>query len=206
VYARFGEKFSADNAGSPVGLGVKAEGCEQHLHALFAQFGGLSFNNGLYRVMSSEASSDWSGLMGNAFPAFVGAVPCFGFDWLGRVFALDARRPVEGLAGVVMLEPGTGQVLEIPCNVHTFHESELIEYREEALAVSFFQKWISIGGVAPRMDECVGYKKPLFLGGKDVVENLGRSNMDVYWNIAKQLIAKSRGRPVGTQIGSAHID
>jgi hypothetical protein len=206
VYERFRERFSVDSSDKAVRVDRSVESGEAHLRELFAQFGGDSFNDGLYRVMDAGASDSWSKLVGQAFPTFSGAVTCFGFDWLGRIFALDARRLVEGLPGVVMLEPGTGQALEIPCNVHNFHESELIEYREEALAASFFQKWISIGGDAPKVAECIGYKKPLFLGGKDTVENLERSDMDVYWTIATQLIEKARGLPAGTRIGSVRID
>jgi hypothetical protein len=29
-----------------------------------------------------------------------------------------------------MLEPGTGQALEIPCNLGAFHDVELVKYRE----------------------------------------------------------------------------
>lgn len=206
MYERFKEKFPADFAPQPHAASVSVAVHEPYLKELFTQFGGGSFGSGLYRVMSAETAASWEALVSSAFPSFAGNIACFGFDWLGRIFALDSKRSELGLPGVVMLEPGTGQALEIPCNVHNFHENELIDYREEALAASFYAKWISVGGVVPTLSECIGYKKPLFLGGKDVIENLERSDMEVYWSIASQLIAKTRGLPAGTRIGSTHIE
>ncbi|QGW82235.1 T6SS immunity protein Tdi1 domain-containing protein [Variovorax paradoxus] len=140
------------------------------------------------------------------FPSFVGKVTCFGIDWLGRVFALDRTRLIDGAAGVVLLEPGTGAALEIPCNIASFHEVELIQYSEEALAKSFYKQWRSQGGAAPCIDQCVGYKRPLFLGGSDTTDNLELSDLEVYWEIAGQLLEKTRGLPVGTPIQQVNIE
>ena len=51
-------------------------------------------------------------------------------------------------------------------------------------------------------EECVGYKTPLFLGGKDVMDNLEILNLDVYWTLTAQLIRKARGLPLGTVLGN----
>ncbi|WP_277621809.1 T6SS immunity protein Tdi1 domain-containing protein, partial [Caballeronia zhejiangensis] len=56
-------------------------------------------------------------------------------------------------------------------------------------------------GAAPSYEECVGYRIPLFLGGKDVMDNLETSNLDVYWTLMAQLIRKARGLPIGTVFG-----
>lgn len=37
---------------------------------------------------------------------------------------------------VLMLEPGTGEALEIPCTIKSFHDRELIENRDAALAAT----------------------------------------------------------------------
>jgi hypothetical protein len=167
---------------------------------LILEFGGCSFDKALYRVMTPSSTSEWNKTIEYAFPDFYGRVQCFGFDWLGRIFALDSGRLEEGYSGVVMFEPGTGQVLEIPCNIVTFHNQELVEYSEEALAVSFRFQWL-VRGAAPSYEECIGYRTPLFLGGKDVVDNLEISNLDVYWTLTAQLIRKARGLPLGTVLG-----
>lgn len=207
MYEKFRSEFSLDESTSRPHFAAQNEECEQHLRELFAKFGGRSFNGGLYRVMAPEMSVRWNAIVGRGFPEFSGSfVNCFGFDWLGRVFGIDSRRLVDALPAVIMLEPGTAQALEIPCNVYSFHEAELIEYREEAVAASFFSSWLAFGGKRPQFAECIGYKRPLFLGGEDTVENLECSDMGIYWELATQLIAKTRGFPAGTKVGSIRFD
>ena len=49
---------------------------------------------------------------------------------------------------VLMLEPGTGEALEIPASFATFHERELIAEPDAVAAFSFFKEWLSVGGAA----------------------------------------------------------
>lgn len=170
------------------------------LRELFAAFGGSSFRNGLYRVIAPADLDEWNERVCLAFPQFEGRITCFGFDWLGSTFAIDAGRIEDGQKGVVMFEPGTGEALEIPANLSTFHNSGLLEFGEAALAISFYEKWRASGGAAPRFDQCIGYRIPLFLGGSDGAENLELSDLDVYWHITGQLIQKTRGLPQGTPV------
>jgi hypothetical protein len=130
------------------------------------------------------------------FRTFKDAVTSFGVDWLGRIFALDSRRRVSGRPGVTLFEPGTGQALEVPCNIESFHDEELVDYKDAALAEAFFNEWILKGGRGPSYSQCVGYKRPLFLGGVDAVENLELTDLDVYWTISAQLISKLRNVPL----------
>ena len=109
----------------------------------------------------------------------------FAYDWLGRIFALDPIRLVGGLPAVLMFEPGAGKTLEFPCNLLTFHDNELVDYREEALAEGFQRQWLVKCGVIPKQDQCIAYKQPLFLGGKDTIENLEISNLEVYWDLSR---------------------
>lgn len=170
------------------------------LREFFSAFGGTSFGNGLYRAIHLADLSEWKGRVGVAFPEFKERITCFGYDWLGRVFAIDSQRIEQGQPGVVMFEPGTGEALEIRSNIRTFHDDELIEYGDAALAIDFHKRWLASGGVAPAYAQCVGYKKPLFLGGADELENLELSDLDVYWHVAGQLIAQTKGLPPGTPV------
>jgi len=87
-----------------------------------------------------------------------------------------------------MLEPGTGQVLEIPAPFSRFHDEELVDYAEAALATSFFEVWSATHRSVLGFGECAGYRTPLFLGGSDDVQNLELSDIDVYWTIVGQLL------------------
>lgn len=170
------------------------------LPAFFKQFGGTSYSGGLYRIIAPSSIAVWAERIEVAFPVYRDRAICFAYDWLGRVFALDRERLEDGRPGVVLLEPGTGQALEIPSNLETFHTDELLEYGEAALAISFHEAWLAAGGSAPRLDQCVGYRKPLFLGGADDFDNLELSDLDVYWHLFGQIIQQTRRLPTGTAV------
>ncbi len=166
---------------------------------------GRSFENGLYRVHSIPDMTRWNSIVAQVFPLFRERIFCFSYDWLGRHFALDLGRQEKKQYLLLMLEPGTGQALEVPANFRDFHDRELVEFRNEALASDFYRAWLASGGASPRLTECVGYKNPLFLGGQDVVANLELIDMEVYWSISAQLITKIRSLPEGTRIRDIRI-
>ncbi|HEY3148068.1 MAG TPA: hypothetical protein VGJ75_17055 [Dongiaceae bacterium] len=175
------------------------------LNELIAQFGGTSFNKGLYGVVRASDVPEWMARISLGFPKFANRTVCFGYDWLGRAFAVDVGRLEQGQPGVLMLEPGTGEALEVPANIQTFHEHELMESGEAALAIDAHKRWLARGGVEPAYAECIGYKVPLFLSGVDEFGNMELSDLDVYWHIMGQLIVKTRELPEGTPIGRITI-
>lgn len=188
--------------GAPYKPAVQAFGLEE----FFDAFSGGSFNNGLYRVHSVESIDFWNGIVGEAFPDFADRIYCFGYDWLGRQFALDLERLSAKEPLVLMLEPGTGEALEIPVNFLQFHEDEMVNYANEVLAVDFFNSWLSSGRKPPSHSQCISYKKPLYLGGSDTLDNLELMDLEVYWGLTSQLLAKVRGLPPGTPINNISID
>ncbi|CAE6797130.1 hypothetical protein R75461_05007 [Paraburkholderia nemoris] len=50
------------------------------------------------------------------------------------------------------------------------------------------------------VSQCVGYKRPLFLGGADELHNLELTDLDVYWTLSSQMIAQLSGVPTGTSV------
>jgi hypothetical protein len=199
MYEPFQSAYSRDRrmrAASNVTLVVS----DTELLDFFQRFDGASFGDGLYRVIHPADSARWHERVLLAFPDFATRATCFGYDWLGRAFALDAKRLEDGKPGVIMLEPGTGEVLKIPANLVTFHDVTLLTDHDAAVASSFYEKWRGTGGGAPDYDQCVGYKIPLFLAGVDDVENIELSDLDVYWHLMGQLIERTRGLPPGTRV------
>ena len=160
---------------------------------------------GAYRLYRQEDVEQRTALAESAFPAFASRITCFGADWLGRQFATDRGRIDNGEPLVLMLEPGTGEALQIPANYAAFHERELLEYPDAVAAYPFFRKWLSTGGSAPTYDRCIGYRTPLFLGGADEVHNLEVTDFDVYWTLMAGLLSKSRRLPPGTFIRNVTI-
>jgi len=173
-----------------------------------AEFAGASFGGGLYRVHDEQTGPRGLALIAEAFPEFAGRAGPFGYDWLGRQFAVDSDRIAAGQPQVLLLEPGTGEALEIPMPFADFHDDELVEYADAALAAEFFTAW-SAAGHQPfplKHDQCVGYRVPLFLGGQDVVENLELSDINVYWSICGQLRRGVLNLPPGTSINQVAGD
>lgn len=170
-----------------------------------SEFAGASFGGGLYRVHDKSSGAQTLALVEEAFPEYAHRV-CpfgpFGYDWLGRQFAVGSGRVVGEQPHVVLLEPGTGEALEIPLSFAAFHDEELIEYADAALAMGFFDSWAAVNSesVPLRRDQCVGYRVPLSLGGQDVIENLEVSDLEVYWSICGQLRRGVLSLPPGTSI------
>jgi len=167
---------------------------------------GRSFNQGLYRIHTVDDIPKWTANIVDVFPDFKQRALCFSYDWLGRHFALDFGRCEQSQCLIVMFEPGTGLALEIPATFQNFHDVELVKYQNEALAVNFYREWLTAGGAAPDMTQCVGYQRPLFLGGADTAVNLELVDMEIYWSICGQLLAKTRNLPEGSRISTLDIE
>jgi len=172
----------------------------------FEKCTGGSFNGGVYRLHSAAEIKLWNRLVSEAFPEYAERIFCFAYDWLGRQFALDKKRIQNGEPLVLMLEPGTGEVLEIPVGFVQFHEEELVSYANEALAVEFFRKWLASGNLAPDKNQSIGYSVPLFLGGADSLDNLKCIDSEVYWSLSGQLLRKVRDLPSGTVVDVVSIE
>jgi hypothetical protein len=185
---------------------AEAERGASGITSFLSTHAGASYEEGLYRIHPVSEIRRWTSLVAEAFPDFGPRILCFAYDWLGRHFALDYYRTSDDQFLILMLEPGTGQALEVPTTFIQFHEQELIQYRNEALAGEFYQQWLALGGQRPSLTECVGYKKPLFLGGVDDVANLELIDMEVYWAITGQLTSKLRGSDEGSHIKSIRIE
>jgi hypothetical protein len=145
---------------------------------------------GAYRRLEGDEVEAIADEVAAAFPDFAGRIAIFGADWLGRVFATDSARGGE----VLLLEPGTGEALEIPVDLAEFEASELVDNPDAALAWGFYQAWRDAGGAAPGPGQCIGYRKPLFLGGADTPDNLELADLSVYWFVTAQVIAQLRAQ------------
>jgi len=157
--------------------------------AFAREFAGASFGGGLYRVHDDLTGPRALAFVADAFPEFAQRVCPFGYDWLGRQFAVDSARVLSGEPQVLLLEPGTGEALEIPADFCAFHDNEMVDHVDAAVALGFFTSWSRSNPdqlPLPR-SQCVGYKVPLFLGGADAAGNLEVSDIEVYWTVVGQV-------------------
>lgn len=172
---------------------------------LLNNYQGSSFGEGIYRLHNYSDIKKWNKVISDAFPDFKERIQCFGYDWLGRQFSIDKTRILDGQPQILMFEPGTGDVLEIPCNFIQFHNDEIPNYNESCLATIFFHDWMKSSKKELDKKSCVGYKILLFLGGDDTLENLEISDMEVYWDICRQMIKKSKNLKEGVKIDRIKI-
>jgi hypothetical protein len=206
MFEAFQQNFTPDPNAFPDAAVALRELNIPGLGELIARFGGASFNGGLYRIIRASDMSAWNARVSSGFPEFAERITCFGYDWLGRAFAVDAARQEQGQRAVLMFEPGTGDAFDVPANVQTFHDVELIQHGDPALASQAHKEWLARGGAVPAYAECIGYKIPLFLNGADEFENMELSDLDVYWHLMGQLIVKTRNLRPGTRVGPVTIE
>ncbi|MGO4592122.1 T6SS immunity protein Tdi1 domain-containing protein [Paenarthrobacter sp. 2TAF44] len=195
----FGKRFDVTDGipGSPESVG-------NNVAYLFGRYGGCTLNGGLYRVHGASSSKAASVMIREAYPELYFPIVPFGFDWLGRQFILDLRRP-EKDPEMLCLEPGTGWILEIPIPFSSFHDSELVQDPDGSLLTTFFSDWRKKNPEDLQFDECAGYTVPLFLGGADEVHNLELSNIEVYWSVTGQLRTATKDLPRGAHVDGVQI-
>jgi hypothetical protein len=167
---------------------------------LLDRFGGMSFSGGLYRLHRLEDVGEWNHTIATAWSETANRVSVFAYDWLGRQFALFGQQMV------LQFSAGTLDWVEMPADPVAFHNEILVTYRQDALAYEFYQAWLQSGGARPNYSMCIGYQKPLFLGGVDWIENLEAIDMDVYWTVTAPIIAKAIQIGVGGVISRFEID
>lgn len=142
------------------------------------------YADGAYRAISQEQRKNLTEMIGEYF-SYSKIYP-FGITWLGNCLAVDLRDGAR-YGNVLLFEIGTGDVFDIPVSVEGFFTSEIIEYADDCLAASFYNRWLAGGGAKPEANQCIGYKVPLFLGGNDDIYNLEVSDLEVYWGLMGQL-------------------
>ncbi len=163
-----------------VGNDAKVQNADDFLRL----YEGQSFLHGLYRIFNAIDVEKWTEIVKKAFPEYDEQIRVFGFDWLGRIFAMDLKNNA-----VLLYEPGTGEVIDIPADFHDFHNELIPEYPQDCLAFDFFNEWFEANNHCVLLhNQCAGYRIPLFLNGKDEIENLEISDMEVYWGIMSPLM------------------
>lgn len=152
---------------------------------LISQLGGRTFKNGIFNIFKKEDIPKWTEIIESAYPNFKNQFKPFGYDWLGRCFAINTKSNPET---ILFFEIGSGHALTIPCSFKDFLNNEIGENAEACLAVSFFVSWLQENQKAIPYGYCIGYKVPLFLSGEDALSNLEENDMDVYWHILGQIL------------------
>lgn len=147
------------------------------------KYEGCTLLDGMYRLFKKQDVEKWNRIVGRAFPPAMGKVQVFGYDWQGRVFAIFKETDT-----VLILEPGTGEAFDTEKDFCEFHNVALPADHAFCLQSTTYKEWRQTDNSDIAHNQCVSYIIPLFLGGKDEIENLELSDMEVYWTIMTPLI------------------
>lgn len=188
-YNKFTSKFSVFKTKKSEKISdiLNMPGVDNNFLQCIKMLGGKSYNYGLYQVFNNVEVLESTNLIWNYFPEYNKKVTVFACDWLCRYFAVDARNSNNNKLEVLLFDTGASEVFQIPQDIVAFHNEEIVNYTEEALALNFFAKWRSTTQHLLETTEGVGYKIPLFIGGKDTIQNLELIDRNFYTYICFQI-------------------
>lgn len=174
------------------------------LQPIIQLMSGATLDSGFYRFHTPESARTGTQACSRLITGFEGRYYSFAFDWLGREVAVDIRpRPEDGY--VIVVDPGAGEYLKTGCRLSDWHDA--VASDEDPLAGTFYSEWRSQDTERGplRFDQAVGYKIPLFLGGRDEVGNLEVVPRGLYFELCTQLAHGTRHMSPGETIDQVII-
>ena len=169
---------------------------------IFDAAAGSTLASGFYRFHTPFSAESGNHACAGLIQGFEGRFHCIGFDWLGREVAVDVR-PDRG-NGIIVVDPGGGEYLKTPYRLTEWHDA--IASEDDPLAWSFYEEWRRLNpGVNLSFQQAVGYKVPLFLGGRDGVLNLEVIDREVYFELCTQLANGVATLPPGETISAVRL-
>lgn len=206
MYERFLSKYKIDGSTDSPDSTPSAQCSITGWDELFLFGNGASFNQGVYRIIWSDELSIWKKLISSVFPNFADRIIPFGYDWLGRFFALDKDRMNQGQPLILLFSPFSNEVLELPANVVEFHNNILVNQSEPAVEKSLFESFLNENKIERiEHDFCADLTVPLYLGGKFHVGNMEVMNLQQYWQITADILRQIDKLPAGTSIRNVRL-
>jgi hypothetical protein len=174
---------------------------------LFRSFAGATFNSGIYRLHTPATAEAVHRVIGEALPRLRGIDSCFGYDWVGRQFALDFGREIDGEPAIRLIDLATPISYEIDHTFESLHNVEMVSDPQVVLESDVFTEWAAKNphSLPLKRNQIVGYRIPLSLGGKHEVSNMVVEAMDVSLEFARQIHEAIQGSEEGTPIRGVDI-
>jgi hypothetical protein len=175
--------------------------CQDNIvNSLIYKYEGCSIGNGIFRFHTFGSAFVWNNYIGEYFKDYSQKIICFGFDWMGRQFCKSNFRDDI----IYLFDPATGEVFEQIQTIQDFFNG-FADYKVELFNEDFFKEVIKRYENELELKNCFGFKVPLFLDGKDEIENYELIDMEVYWNMSCQLYNKVNNLPGGALINKVSI-
>jgi hypothetical protein len=193
LLTRFSQKYPPEGAPSLPGPEIGLVD-DELLQELWRRFNGCRLGNGLFQLFTPKSAEEWKETLRAIWPEFPFLGLCFGANSLGQIFVAEPEFAGGPLSQVCFFDPVEGKVFVISDTMLEFIEQTLSpsEKDNEVFLPLFFHEWLSDGNPAPQYGECLGYIRPLFLGGEDVNDNMEVIDMDVHWTVTGGIIQKIR--------------
>ena len=154
---------------------------------LINKIGGRSYENGLVRIHTVDSSEYWTELVVEYFTEYQDKVHCFAYDWCARQFALGHK---NNELTIYMFDPSSGEVYELESDIISFFNVDLVKFRNDTLLEDDFKSLV--GSMILDLNKVYGFKKSLFLGGEENLDNMELSDIEVYWEMCRQLYLKTQ--------------
>jgi hypothetical protein len=164
-------------------------------------YSGCTFGNSIYRLHTQETGK-WADEMLRRTVPRPSTCYCFGFDWLGRQFALHPRDRAGDEPGVALIDPVERRVLMTDRQYFLFHVEEVVDDPNSSFEFDDFEQWERANpeSLPLKFNQIVGYKIPLSLGGEHEVENMMVVDIEVECSFMTQIDDQIADVPEGTQI------
>jgi hypothetical protein len=176
---------------------------DTELEILFRECGGAVVNSGLYRVHTPQSCEFWSRILNKYFAGYGGKIYPFGFDWLGRQFAINGSNSKV----IASFDPATIQGYELEESIVSFHNTDMVVNRDDTVSENAFGLFLKELGVNKlSYNECIAHKVPLFLGGTDDISNFQVLDVEVHWEMQYQIYNQVKNLPPGTKINSVKFE
>lgn len=151
------------------------------------------YNKGLYTFISDEESKELLELVKRL--GYKKDLKVFAVDWIGKIFALDPeekdKNGCETISCYDLSAPSSSFCTQV--NFEIFHNVHAVNHRNELFDSNRFDEWSKSNQPPNDGKTCVGYKVPLFLGGKDDFENMELTDRSVYLHLQAQLFSSING-------------
>jgi len=153
------------------------------IETVIEQFGGNSYDDGLFVIYRKEDAVYFTKLVEEAFPKADGKVYCFGRDWLNRQFAIFNNN-----LSIVMFDLCFDSVITISDDISNFFTYTIIDKKDIVFAEDFFLDWKKYSKKELSYYKCVNYKILPILGGDDDIYNLEISDPKFAYEFNLELI------------------
>lgn len=158
----------------------------------FDNLGGMQFDDGLFNTIRLEDAGKWEEYLVDAFPKLDGKVLPFGYTWDGVFFSIDLR---DGK--IFVCDVGENSCFWIGISLADFLNECLTDPSMDSLNSAEYRQWKATNGPVP-YGFCAGWRIPLFLSGKDEIENRELSDLEVYWGVFGQIRQQVMGDDYGS--------